>query len=68
MPIRPFFERRHYEAIADIIQSLVYTAGLTTCQQDHVARAFTQALARTNPHFKPDRFRTACGPLGHEER
>ena len=50
--------RQDFEIIAKVITELPNRPTHT-----QVIEAFAEALAETNPHFDPERFRTACQPI-----
>lgn len=54
----PALQRRHFQAIADIIGELGDEGETFTL--DAVARKFADKLRYTNPQFDRDRFLTAC--------
>lgn len=65
MAIKPTFERRHFNLIAETVKRMRKDAPhfgpLTHEQADTVTLEFTQALACTNPNFNRHRFKEACG-------
>lgn len=52
--MRPDFERRHYEAIAQVLQDSTAAA--------NVMAAMANMLCRDNPRFNSARFIAACMP------
>lgn len=54
----PMFERRHYEAIAELIREHV---GLGDMERLRLAEDFADRLARDNPRFDRSRFLKASG-------
>ena len=66
----PKFERRHYEALATVIQGLVLSHDeLSEVELDElaytrhdIADAFANMLERDNPRFDRKRFVAGCNP------
>jgi hypothetical protein len=56
-------QRRHFEAIADIIREIAEESDTDEAkfQRDRVARHFASRLRRTNSNFNKERFLRACG-------
>lgn len=52
------FAKRHYEAIAQVLQDL----GIEPSERRHVAACFAGMFARDNGQFKRERFLAACEP------
>ena len=66
--MRHKFQRRHYQAVADVIRkSPVYTGGseqqtlLSVQQMECLIERFCDMFEADNPDFRPARFRDACG-------
>lgn len=53
------FQKRHYEAIAQVIQVLACGDQST---RDYIAREFADMLQQDNPQFTRNRFLLACKP------
>lgn len=51
------FSKRHYEAVAKVIHDL----DVGWDQERWVAQDFSQAFAKDNPQFDPEKFYNACG-------
>ena len=65
--MRHKFQRRHYQAIADVIRkSPVYTGGddrqtmLSVQQMECLIERLCEMFEADNPDFRPARFRDAC--------
>jgi hypothetical protein len=61
--VAPAFCRRHYEAIADVLDGFDEDGACqfgVECTADALAALF----AEDNPRFDNQRFRTACGVVG----
>jgi hypothetical protein len=64
--MKPIFQQRHYEALAQIMQDVIPAAtnkAETRAEyRERVIRAMCEAFKVDNEHFKEDRFRCACVP------
>lgn len=65
--MKPKFERRHYNAVAQTLSKCpIYTGGsikqqnLSVQQMECVIERFVDMFEEDNPHFKPALFRDAC--------
>lgn len=62
--MNPKFERRHYNAVADVLKHaapiLAYDAA--NAKWSAIVEAFIMMFKADNPNFKPQRFRDACDP------
>lgn len=55
----PKFQKRHYEAIADVIADARLTANGASAA-DKIEAGLATLFAKDNPRFKPQRFYRAC--------
>jgi hypothetical protein len=56
------FNKRHYEAIAQTIQSIPHFAASLRTAQESTAATFADMLQHDNPRFDRSRFLHACKP------
>ena len=61
---KPTFQRRHYEAIASVLDDLDGSKiGLSRGTHADICQSMADKFAADNPKFNRDRFMTACGAL-----
>jgi len=71
-PLRPMFQQRHYEAVAETLRAIAMGHLPSVSDDTQVVwvatcRYFANMFARDNPKFKVDKFFKACG-VGEEHR
>lgn len=62
--MRSKFQRRHYNAVADILRDAAPIAAYDSANArwSVIVEAFIMLFKADNPHFQPQRFRDACDP------